>query len=95
VDDPVFGRRYVQVDVDLDTQTLVEIAGITGGRFYLATDAGALRAIYDEINEMEPTTFKVKRETVYAERASVFMLPALLVLLLDVLLGLTLFRRLP
>jgi Ca-activated chloride channel family protein len=95
VDDPVFGRRYMQVDVDLDTETLAEIAGITGGRFFLATDANALRAVYDEINEMEPTTFKVKKETVYAERAQMFMLPALLVLLLDVLLAITVFRRTP
>ncbi len=95
VDDPIFGRRYVEVEVDLDTETLARIAETTGGRFFLATDANALRQVYDEINEMEPTTFKVRKETVYAERASMFMVPALAVLLLAVVLSVSVFRRIP
>jgi Ca-activated chloride channel family protein len=95
VDDPTFARRYVQVEIDLDSETLARIAEITGGRFFLATDAEALREVYAEIDEMEPTTFKVKRETVYSEKVQLFLSPALVLLLLCVVLNTTVLRRLP
>ncbi len=69
VDDPIFGRRYVQVEVDVNTETLQKIAAITGGRFFLATDPAALRRVYEEIDRLEPSTFKVRRWTLYQERA--------------------------
>ncbi len=69
VDDPIFGRRYIQAEVDLDTGTLEQIAAITGGRSFLATDAEGLKQVYDEIDRMEPTTFKVKQHTIYNELA--------------------------
>ncbi|UCG42453.1 MAG: VWA domain-containing protein, partial [candidate division WOR-3 bacterium] len=61
VQDPYFGRRYVQTQIDLDTETLQRIADITGAKSFLATDAEGLKLIYDEIDRMEPTTFKVKK----------------------------------
>lgn len=95
VDDPRYGRRYVRAEVDLDMETMNKISALTGGQAFLATDAEALKTIYDEINRMEPTTFKVQRHTVYSERAGTFMTPAALLLLLSVLLDLTILRRLP
>lgn len=95
VDDPFFGRRYVQTEMDLDTKTLKEIAELTGGQFYLASDAEALRQIYEEIDRMEPTVHKVRQHTVYSEKAKVFLLPAFAFLTLGWLLALTLLRRLP
>ncbi len=95
VNDPFFGRRYVQAQFDLDMKTLKEIARVTGGQAFLATDAEALKLIYDEIDKMEPTTYKVRQHTVYHEKAQVFMLPGLAALLLGVLLSLTALRRLP
>lgn len=95
VQDPVFGRRYVQIEIDLDTETLGEIADITGGRSFMATDAPGLKRIYDEIDRMEPTTFKVKQYTVYSERAGLSLLLAVALLFAGLLAGVTLFRRLP
>ncbi|MEO0070150.1 MAG: VWA domain-containing protein [candidate division WOR-3 bacterium] len=69
VDDPFFGRRFVQVDVDLDTETLQRIAEITGGKFFLATNPEGLKKIYEEIDRLEPSTFKTKRWTIYQELA--------------------------
>ncbi len=80
---------------ELDMKTLGEIASLTGGQAFLATDAEALKTIYDEINQMEPTTFKVQRHTVYSERAGMFMAPGAMLLVLAALLGLTVLRRLP
>ncbi|MCX7732352.1 MAG: VWA domain-containing protein [candidate division WOR-3 bacterium] len=94
IDDPIFGRRYVQVEVDLDTETLQRIADITGGKFFLATDPQALKRIYDEIDRLEPSTFKTRRWTVYQERAQMPMLWALISLLAGSLSSMFILRRL-
>lgn len=95
VDDPVFGRRYVQAQFDLDMSALEEFSRLTGGQSFLASDAEALKLIYDEIDRMEPTTYKITRHTVYSERAGIFMLIALVLFLLNMILSFTLLRRLP
>ncbi len=95
VQDRMFGRRYVQIQIDLDTEILSRIADLTGGKAFLATDATGLRLIYDEIDRMEPTTFKVKQYTVYNELAGMPLLLALLTAGLGMGLALTVFRRLP
>jgi Ca-activated chloride channel family protein len=95
VDDPIFGRRYAQVQVDLDMPALEEISRLTGGQSFLASDAEALRLIYDEIDRMEPTTYKVTRHTVYSERAGIFMLISIILFLIGLGLSFTFFRRLP
>lgn len=78
VDDPFFGRRYIQVEVDLDPVTLEQIAEITGGKFFLATDPAALKQVYEEIDRLEPTTFKTRRYTLYQERMAVPLLLGLI-----------------
>jgi Ca-activated chloride channel family protein len=95
VNDPMFGRRYVQVQIDLDAETLQKIADMTGGKSFLATDAQALKQIYDEIDQMEPTTFKVKQYTVYNELVGLWLLLAVIALGAGATLAMTVFRRLP
>jgi Ca-activated chloride channel family protein len=95
VNDPYFGRRYAQVQIDLDAETLQRIADLTGGRFFLATDNAGLGKVYDEIDRMEPTTFKVKQYTVYNELAGGWLLASLLTMLLAVGLAAVVLRRLP
>jgi Ca-activated chloride channel family protein len=46
--------RMTNPSADLDEETLTEIADITGGRYFRAKDPGALLAIYDLIDELEP-----------------------------------------
>ncbi len=93
VDDPIFGRRYVQVEIDLDAETLKKIADITGGRFFLATDPAALQRVYEEIDRLEPSTFKVRRWTVYQERAGLPLLLTLLFSLAGMVAGALILRR--
>ncbi|KPK63402.1 hypothetical protein AMJ83_06945 [candidate division WOR_3 bacterium SM23_42] len=95
VDHPLYGRRYTQVEIDFDMNTLNEIATITGGHAFLASDAAALKTVYDEIDEMEPTTFKTTQHTVYAEKGGRLMLPATVLLVVNLLFGFVFFRRLP
>jgi Ca-activated chloride channel family protein len=53
VQDPIFGRRYQNIQVNIDEDMLTRVAEITGGRYYRATDSEQLSAIYDEIDMLE------------------------------------------
>ena len=53
VDDPVFGRRYQNVEVNIDEEMLTQVANQTGGQYYRATDLQELIDIYDEIDRLE------------------------------------------
>ncbi|HYM80401.1 MAG TPA: VWA domain-containing protein [Candidatus Limnocylindria bacterium] len=53
VDDPVFGRRMQMVRMDVDEETMREIAKRTNGRFFRAQDPDALTQIYTEIDRLE------------------------------------------
>jgi len=67
VDDPVFGRRYVPMKVDIDESTLQKIADITEASYFRATNAEQLKEIYKEIDKMEKTKIEVKEYTRYSE----------------------------
>ncbi len=79
----------------LDEETLREIADITDAKYYRATDAEGLRDIYSEINALEKTEVEVLIFTRYREVLAWFLVPALLLILLEVLLSRTVFRRIP
>ncbi|HND32798.1 MAG TPA: VWA domain-containing protein, partial [Myxococcota bacterium] len=80
---------------DVDEPTLRQIADLTGGRYYRATDAEALSQVYAEINSLEKTTAKVKEFTDPEELYLRYLLPALACSLLSVLLSNSWLRRLP
>ncbi|MGM9740522.1 MAG: aerotolerance regulator BatA, partial [Candidatus Cryptobacteroides sp.] len=71
------------------------IAETTGGRYFRATDNTKLSEIYSEINKMEKARTTIDSFPVYKELYGRFGLVALICLLLEVLLSLTLFRKLP
>ena len=67
IEDPIFGKRYVSMPVEIDEGLLQNIANQTDGRYFRATDTEKLRDIYQEINEMEKTKIEVKEFTKYRE----------------------------
>jgi Ca-activated chloride channel family protein len=85
VDDPVFGRRIEMVRMDVDDGVLREIARRTGGKFFRATDAGALASIYGEIDRLEraPVSSVVYRD--YRDLGPLLLGAAALVLMLHAL----------
>lgn len=95
VDDPLRGRQYVTIEVDIDESTLREVAESTGGRYYRATDNESLAAIYEEIDELERTEIEVENYTTYEERFSEVLMLAIALLLLELALRQTILRRLP
>jgi len=95
VDSPVLGRRYVTMKVDVDEPTLTEVAEVTGGRYFRATDRKSLKSIYDEIDKLETTEIDVQSFTRYGELFHVPLVAALALLLLEIALSQTALRRLP
>jgi len=95
IDDPVFGRRLISVDVDIDEVTLRKIAELTDGKYFRATDRQELEGIYTRIDELERT--KVASETFveYTERFKWLLIPALGLLILELGLEQTILRETP
>ena len=87
--------QYIQVPVEIDTKTLGDIARGTDGKFYRATNARELREIYQEIDKLEKSKIDVQHFSRRYEAYQPFALGALLALLLEVLLRITIFRRIP
>jgi Ca-activated chloride channel family protein len=88
-------RRIVMGDVEVDEQTLRRIADATGGAFFRATDTDSLVAIYGRIDSLEKTKRTMNRFERREERFAWAALPAVALLLAEVGLGATAFRRVP
>ncbi len=89
------GIEYQKVKVDIDEQTLKQIADLTGGKYFRATNDKKLSQIYHEIDRMEKTKFKEHKQVYYAEMYWDFVLWALLLLILDILLRTIVIRTFP
>jgi len=63
----LFGVRLMPTRLPIDEATLIQIAEITGGKYYRAADAEAVREAYAEINELEPTEIEVSDSYDYEE----------------------------
>ena len=91
-----FGRKYyAQMQVDIDEKTLTEIAQKTGGKYYRADKTETLQKIYDEIDTLEKTEVEVKRFVHVKELFHWAVLPGLAFLLFEIVLGHTVWRKLP
>jgi len=91
-----FGRTvYRNVLVKFDEKTLGEIATITNGQYFRATDTNSLRKIFSEIDKMEKTKIEVERTAQYRDLFHYVLIPGIACLLLEILLSQTVWRRLP
>ncbi|HIF23507.1 MAG TPA: VWA domain-containing protein [Gemmatimonadetes bacterium] len=95
VPDPLGGTRLMPMRVDIDEPTLREIAELTGGQYFRATDNESLSSIYEEIDQLERTEIEVQNFTQYAERFPAILALGLILLLLEIGLSQTVLRRLP
>lgn len=93
--DTVFGKKLVYEDIMLDEATLKEVADITGARYFHAMNTKELAEIYDEIDKLEKTEAKVKEYMEYRELYYWFLLPGLMLLLLEIVLTRTRLRKIP
>ncbi|MGD0036987.1 MAG: VWA domain-containing protein [Bacteroidota bacterium] len=90
-----FGIRRQLIPVDLDEKGLTQVADMTGGKYYRATDNRKLKAIYKEIDQLERTKIEVTAYKRYSELYGGWLLAGLLAVLVEVGLSVTVLRRNP
>lgn len=93
--DTTLGKRYREVLTYLDEETLKQIANTTNARYFRATDGQSLEHVYAEIDKLEKTKFKVVNYTNHKELAAFFLIPAALLLGIEILLSNTVLRKIP
>jgi Ca-activated chloride channel family protein len=92
----VYGRTvYKNIPIEMDEEALKKIAALTGAKYYLASDTETLRRIYDDINKLEKSNIEHYGYKEYEELFYFFLVPALMILGLEILLTNTLFMRIP
>lgn len=89
------GVQMQNTKVTIDEKLLKEIATETGGKYYRAKDNESLSNIYSEINGLEKSKVEVSSLTRYTEKFFPFVMAALALLLIEVLLRFTVFRKFP
>lgn len=90
------GRKvYKEFRVELDEKELRGIADTTGGMYFRASDMNSLRESYKNIDRLERTGIEEKGFEEYADVFQYFLFAALALLLLDILLGNTVLRKIP
>ena len=102
----LFPERKIKVPVQIDEATLKQVAEETEGRYFRATDTASLTAIYGEIDQLERTVIDEQRYEVYKELAAHWiplgpvrlpppLMAALGLLVVEVVLASTRFRKIP
>ncbi len=89
------GTVYQQMPVEIDEDMLREVARIGSGEYFRATNNQKLRDIYDSIDRMEKTRIEVQEYRRSTELFRQYLLPALGLLVLEVLLSAFVFRKIP
>ena len=87
--------QYVNYPVEIDEKTLSSIAAATDGDFYRAKNNKELNQIYKEIDKLEKSKLNVKHYSRRYEAYQPFALAAVIALILEILLRITVFRRIP
>jgi Ca-activated chloride channel family protein len=91
-----FGRTvYRQIPVEFDEDSLKQIASMTGGSYFRATDTKSLQSIFSEIDELEKSQVEVQKVEQYRDLFPWFVLAGTILLAVETLLGQTIWRRLP
>ena len=93
--DDLFGKRYVRYPGEFDEKLLQDMANITGGKYFRATDEQAMNDVMQEINALEKTNFEQPRYIEYREYAPILTAIALVLLMLALISKNTFERSIP
>ena len=92
----MFGRiEYVSTPVVIDEATLKEIASVTGGKYFRATDNRVLKDVFEEIDSLEKTEMDIKHFSHTEDNYLIWALAALGLLVLEMALRKTMLRYIP
>ena len=90
-----YGIQYQNMKVDIDEPALKQIASITGGQYFRATDNASLRAIYQEIDQLEKTKINVQQYSKKQEEYLPLALLAFVMLLVELIVRHTWLKNIP
>ena len=90
-----FGQKMMMQRVEMDEDSLKKISGQTGGQYFRATDSDSLKQIYAQIDSLEKSEVKWIDHSEYRELFPFFLIPALLLVLVETVLAQTRLRRVP
>lgn len=82
VQDPIFGRRYQNIEVNIDEEMLTSVAQLTGGKYYRATDSDELSRVYNEIDSLEKSKVEELIYTDFKDEYPLYLGLALLLITL-------------
>jgi Ca-activated chloride channel family protein len=90
-----FGTRMQDMKVEIDEDVLKQIAQITGGQYFRATDGKGLQKVYEQIDQLEKTKIEVTEISKKKEEFHLYAFMALLLIGLDIFLRTTVLRTVP
>lgn len=90
-----YGTQYQNMEVQIDEEILEEIANMTDGKYFRATNNQKLIEIYQEIDQLEKSKIDVTEFSKKNEKYLSFSLIAGILLLVEILLKYTVLRNIP
>jgi Ca-activated chloride channel family protein len=90
-----YGFSSTTIETKIDEASLKQIASLTGGKYFRATDNRVLSNVFEEIDKLEKTRLDVQRHTRTEENFMPWIMAALILLSVEILLRHTLLRRIP
>ncbi len=90
-----FGISYQNMEVQIDEKLLQQIANMTGGKYFRATNKENLKLIYQEIDKMEKTKIDITEYTRKKEEYFIFALIAIILIAIERILKYTYLKNIP
>ena len=90
-----FGTKIMRQRVDLDEKTLMKVAEIGRGQYFRAAETDRLQEIYELIDQQEKTEVKVKEFFHFKELYFWFLVPAIILLVVEIAIRTTVLRTIP
>lgn len=90
-----FGVQYQDMEVKIDEEMLQQVADLTGGKYFRATNNKALEQVYAEIDKLERSKIEITEYNKREERFRIFGMIALALIALEFALRSTIFRSIP
>ncbi len=95
IDDPFWGKREVYLPQDLDEPLLIQIADITGGKYFNVRTKEQMYEVFKEIDKLEKTEVKMKEYTEYRYLHQGFLILAFLLFVTRFVLEKIIFFKIP
>jgi len=84
--------NYANIQVEIDEKLLTQISEMTGGKYFRATDNERLKEIYSDIDKLEKTEIEEFKYYTVDEKFRYFLVPAILLIVFELIMKLTILR---